>query len=308
MKAFGYAGVYDEITSDGTKVKRWEQEILLGTSHSGGFDSSVTYTSDNFTPIRRIYVALNKKPKQIYSKGICVGYDGVPLYDRYNDSEKVQDNQFFVYGPPAWQRVYLYLPTSATGWDWNYAPNIDDVKAFLNGWKANGYSTTGSVTAEATGLLADESEYTFANAGKYKNITVQKSTDDSTYESAEEGVDYVLLNIHSTAKLKNISGSSLYFKISYDYGVTANSWIGLDGTAPAENTLSYVSTTTLRDQNPDTWWRPYVIIYQLAKPEIVQLDYSGELILHPGQNNIIITDVETPVAISIKGAKKYLEG
>ncbi|MCD6340576.1 MAG: hypothetical protein J7L51_01310, partial [Desulfurococcales archaeon] len=143
------------------------------------------------------------------------------------------------------------------------------------------------------------SEYTFANAGKYKSITVTKSTDGSTYESAEEGVDYVLSNIHSTAKLKNISGSSLYFKISYDYGVATNSWVGLDGTAPSENTLDYVSSTTLREQNPDTWWKPYVIIYQLAEPEVEQIDVSGSLDLY-ADHNYIVTDQTVPVALEFQ--------
>ena len=34
VSAFGYAGVYDEITNDGTKVKRWEQEIILPSTHT----------------------------------------------------------------------------------------------------------------------------------------------------------------------------------------------------------------------------------------------------------------------------------
>jgi len=65
-----------------------------------------------------------------------------------------------------------------------------------------------------------------------------------------------------------------------------------------------VSGTTLTTSAPDG---EYVVIYQLATPEIQKLDYSGELILYPGKN-YLVTDSKTPIAISIKGAKKYLEG
>jgi len=298
VSAFGYAGVYDEITN-GTKVKRWEQETLDASKGFGAnstmYDGYTVISSSTFTN------QLNAVSGQY---NICIKWNGVPLrYTGYWDKGADCFNQ-----ATNNNHGWFTVDQNDSGWDSAYWPSANEVKAYLNGWKVNGYSTTGLITDEETGLLADGDTYTFANAGKYRNISVQKSTDGTNYENAELWVDYKITNLNSTAVLTNISGSSLYFKISYDYGVTANSWIGLDGTAPAENTLSYVSTTTLRDQNPDTWWRPYVIIYQLAKPEIVQLDYSGELILHPGQNNIIITDVETPVAISIKGAKKYLEG
>ncbi len=65
-----------------------------------------------------------------------------------------------------------------------------------------------------------------------------------------------------------------------------------------------VSGTTLTTSASDG---DYVVIYQLATPDIQKLDYFGELILYPGKN-YLVTDSKTPIAISIKGAKKYLEG
>ena len=299
VSAFGYAGVYDEITSDGTKVKRWEQEILQNKSWI--FNTANLFVVSNYVPIRRMYCSLVSAPIH-QGEAILTDSGGVPVRNRKDDYEHTttpNQNVFFIYNSSGNWRLYWYQDPDLTGWDWNYIPSSDEIKAYFNGWKVNGYSTTGSVTDEATGLLADGSEYTFANAGKYKNITVTKSTDDSTYESAEEGVDYVFSNLHTTAVLKNVSGSSLYFKISYDYGVTANSWVGLDGTTPSENTLSYVSSTTLRDQNSDTWWKPYVIIYQLADPEVEQVDISGSLDLY-ADYNYIVTDQLIPVAMEFQ--------
>ena len=297
VSAFGYAGVYDEITSDGTKVKRWEQEIILPSTHTIDLYPWYTHLMLQYHyHLLRVY--LSKEHVGDYSANvIATHYDGVPLTPR--TSQMQGPEMVFLHHTSGSPDAILYIATFRTGFDEAYIPSSNEVQAYFNGWKVNGYSITGSVTDEATGLLADQDTYTFANAGKYKNLTVTKSSDDVEYTTAEPGVDYELSNLNTTAVLKNISGSSLYFKISYDYGVTANSWVGLDGTTPSENTLSYVSSTTLRDQNPDTWWKPYVIIYQLADPEVEQVDISGSLDLY-ADYNYIVTDQLIPVAMEFQ--------
>lgn len=63
-----------------------------------------------------------------------------------------------------------------------------------------------------------------------------------------------------------------------------------------------VSGTSISTSAPDG---TYTIIYQLATPEIIDLNYDGELILHPGENNLILPDF---AVASVSGARKYLEG
>ena len=66
-----------------------------------------------------------------------------------------------------------------------------------------------------------------------------------------------------------------------------------------EGTVSGASIST---SAPD---KTYTVIYQLATPEIIDLNYDGELILYPGENNLILPDF---AVASISGARKYLEG
>ena len=68
---------------------------------------------------------------------------------------------------------------------------------------------------------------------------------------------------------------------------------------PYEGTVSGTSIST---SAPDG---TYTVIYQLATPEIIDLNYDGELILHPGENNLILPDF---AVAAISGARKYLEG
>lgn len=63
-----------------------------------------------------------------------------------------------------------------------------------------------------------------------------------------------------------------------------------------------VSGTNISTSAPDG---TYTVIYQLATPEIIDLNYDGELILYPGENNLILPDF---AVASISGARKYLEG
>lgn len=178
------------------------------------------------------------------------------------------------------------------------------IKAFLNGWKISTYNSGTSVTDEATGQLADAGTHTFANAGGYNAISVTKSSDDITYEAAVENVDYTLSNLDTTAVLTNTTGLATYFKISYTHSIDVTGWVGLDtdSTAPDTNTLAYVTSTKLLEQNADANFYPYKVIYQYSYDMQESLTPSGALMVYPGQNNIIFPQIAGMTIETLKNA------
>jgi len=207
----------------------------------------------------------------------------------------------FIYGSTG--ELNIIIPDTDSGWSEHYKPSNQEVQAYFNGWKANGYTTGTAVTNELTGQLASSGTYTFANAGAYRNIVVEKSTDGSTWSPATEGIDFKIDISGTKAVLTNFSLSPLYFRISYNYGVSVNSWASLvDGSAPATNTLAYVSA------NMAPGFTPYKLSYVLATPktEVVTDKVEGDLVIN-GQtqvevgSGVIIREKIVPVTSSESG-------
>jgi hypothetical protein len=123
------------------------------------------------------------------------------------------------------------------------------------------------------------------NAGKYKSVTVTKSTDNVTFVAATEGTDYTVNWNATKAVLTNPTAGALYYQITYTYGVTPNSWASVvDGSAPSTNTLAYVSA------NKATNYKPYSLTYQLATTVEEIVTVEGSINLHSGGNQIEVSE------------------
>lgn len=180
--------------------------------------------------------------------------------------------------------LYIAISDTDSGWGEHYKPSAQEVQAYFNGWKANGYTTGTAVTNELTGQLAPSGTYTFAQSGAYRNIVVEKSTDNSTWSPSVENTDFKIGISGTKAVLTNLSTSPLYFRISYNYGVTVNSWASLvDGSAPSTNTLAYVSA------NMAPGFTPYKLSYVLATPQTVVVTdkVEGDLVVN-GATQILV--------------------
>lgn len=201
--------------------------------------------------------------------GIITKYDGKPLKRSFTGDSDFYDSSSTY--------TWVQVPDTDSGWTEHYKPSAQEIQAYFNGWKANGYTTGTSVTNELTGQLASNGTYTFAQSGAYRNVVVEKSTDNSTWSPAVENTDFKIDISGTKAILTNLSASALYFRISYSYGVTVNSWASLvDGSAPTTNTLAYVSA------NMAPGFTPYKLSYVLATPQtiVVSDKVEGDLIVN----------------------------
>lgn len=232
------------------------------------------------------------------NNSIMTKYNGTKVPYVYNIPNP--DNHFF---GSANVSLYISISDTDSGWGEHYKPSAQEVQAYFNGWKANGYTTGTAVTNELTGQLANNGTYTFAQNGAYRNVVVKKSTDNSTWSSATENTDFKIDISGTKAVLTNLSASPLYFRISYNYGVTVNSWVSLvDGSAPATNTLAYVSA------NMAPGFTPYKLSYVLATPQtiVVTDKVEGDLVVNGATqvevgSGVVIREKANPVQYNTDG-------
>jgi hypothetical protein len=264
------------------KVLKWiEKDIVLDGKLAWAFGSSST-------GVKRFNISMTNN--WTINKFTISKYDGKIILLRTGADWSVADIAELT------DILRITVSNTDTGFGEHYKPSAQEIQAYFNGWKANGYTTGTAVTNELTGQLASNGTYTFANAGAYRNVVVEKSTDGSTWLPAVENTDFKIDISGTKAVLTNLSLSPLYFRISYNYGVTVNSWASLvDGSAPATNTLAYVSA------NMAPGFTPYKLSYVRSTPvtEIVTDKVEGDSVVNGATqvevgSGVIIREKITP--------------
>jgi hypothetical protein len=285
------------------KVTKWiEKDVVLDGKLSWSFVNDQfgfkVLVIDNYISAPRGNTGLNTS--------VLLKPTGVPMKYGQVDPTDVDTYEIYMFNGTT-PRVKLRLLDTDTGWGEHYKPSAQEIQAYFNGWKANGYTTGTAVTNELTGQLAPSATYTFAQNGAYRNVVVEKSTDGSTWSPAVENTDFKIDISGTKAVLTNLSASPLYFRISYNYGVTVNSWASLvDGSAPATNTLAYVSA------NMAPGFTPYKLSYVRSTPvtEVVTDKVEGDLIVNGATqvevgSGVIIREKANP-KISISGTTYHI--
>jgi len=266
------------------KVTKWiEKDVVLDGKLSWTFNTDLTGAKR--LVVRDLFpdnLALN--PISTKYNGMNMKFDtAVTNIDTFSVTQSTGD-------------CWIAVSDTDTGFGEHYKPSVQEIQAYFNGWKANGYTTGTAVTNELTGQLASNGTYTFAQSGSYRNVVVEKSTDGSTWSPAVENTDFKIDISGTKAVLTNLSASALYFRISYNYGVTVNSWASLvDGSAPSTNTLAYVSA------NMASGFTPYKLSYVLATPQtiVVTDKVEGDIVVNgatqvEGGSGIVIREKIAP--------------
>jgi len=96
------------------------------------------------------------------------------------------------------------------------------------------------------------------------------------------------------------------WKATANDGSRYTAWEAIGDSSITSTDINYVSTTKVTDAAGYSGnWKPYEIIYQLATPQIEEIQPSGELNLYPGDNYIIAPDFSV---LEISGQPKYMNG
>jgi hypothetical protein len=255
------------------KVTKWiEKDVVLD-------GKLVWYLSSDYPGYKRVYADGTQYDPNFNNKNnwVITKNNGLKLKNTAFDGQETSsgDEGFISNDTP--KNVYITIFDTDSGWSEHYKPSAQEIQAYFNGWKANGFTTGTAVTNELTGQLAPSGTYTFVQSGSYRNVVVEKSTDGTTWSPAVENTDFKIDISGTKAALTNLSLSPMYFRISYSYGVAVNSWASLvDGSAPATNTLAYVSA------NMAPGFTPYKLSYVLSSPQtiVVSDKVEGDIVVN----------------------------
>ena len=222
----------------------WKHKTLFGKDYDWQF-------YDDATGYKRVYITApqNIAPAQT---AIATKYDGKVL----TANGWVAD---------AWQlsivnmNMYAVSDTD-TGWAETINPNADEVKAFMNGWKAvanNGTRYIGFKSAIDGSLPSGAKQTTIASGGSGTVIPV---ADASKFTSGRSFVTISPTGVLRGFDTGTISGNNITVTV-------AQSWVAGDIVMQCDNGSTDISLLTWCKNNIAPNYEGYQLHYKLANPE-----------------------------------------
>lgn len=273
-----------------TGLLNWKHRTLFGKDYDWQY-------MDDWVGYKRIKAAspLNMLSGIVGNK--LIKFDGKILV------ETTANTTYDQFNPYTDNNIYLGVADTNTGWAESIAPNADEVKAFMNGWKAvynNGtrYITFISVLDGSAPSGAVKTAVTSATTGTTINVTAGTGT-----QYAPSDVISIIRNgvYMASVTVSSVTANTVVVNVSSTVAVG-------DVIIKADNGSTNVSLLTWCKNNVAPNYEGYQIHYKLANPEPIT-DVNTHIIgdipkFSAGDNYIyvdhgnIITEIANPVLSS----------
>lgn len=270
-------------SDDSVTVANGEVSGLVNWKHRTlyGKDVDWRYNGDA-VGFKKLYLTLNPKAVGGGASGnVGIKSDGKILVTDLNVASA--DTHYVV---SAGDTYYVAVADTETGWAETIAPNDDEVKAFMNGWKALKNNGT-RYTVWASSLVADPK--TVPNAFPPGTTTTMSGTQGSgttVITVADASIfktgDGIWVYDNNPTTVQSISGNNITLVGSLNLGANAGTVV----TKVDANLVTYCK------YNVVSGYEGYQLHYKLAKPEILgnlNAGLEGVMpLLNPGDNYIYL--------------------